>query len=142
MFGGAGAGGFGGQGVSTAVVKYVNAHGGGTIGVESQSSAATSILSDNANVAGLGGFSGRESSVTAQWIAMEVKDGRLRWIIGGDAGGFGAPGDTRTGSEDAFAIVEKACPSVTVDGTKLYDCVGRASAILSAAQVSASKAES
>ena len=142
LFGGAGAGGFGGGGVSTAVVKYVNAHGGGTIGVESQSSAATSILSDNANVAGLGGFSGRESSVTAQWIAMEVKDGRLRWIIAGDAGGFGAPGDTRTGSEDAFAIVEKACPSVTVDGTKLYDCVGRASAILSAAQVSASKAES
>jgi 4-amino-4-deoxy-L-arabinose transferase-like glycosyltransferase len=140
--GGGAGGGFGGQGVSTAVIKYVNAHGGGTIGVESQSSAATSILSDNANVAGLGGFSGRESSVTAKWIAMEVKEGRLRWIIGGGSGGFGAPGDTRTGSEAAFAVVEKACPSVTVDGTKLYDCAGRASAIVKAAQVSAAKAES
>jgi len=134
-FGGPGAAdGFGGGGVSTAVIKYVDAHGGGTIGVESQSSAATSILSDNANVAGLGGFSGRESSVTARWIAQEVKEGRLRWIIGGDSG-FDVPGDTRTGSEAAFAIVEKACPSVTVDGTKLYDCAGRASAILKAAHV-------
>ncbi len=141
-FGGAGAGGgFGGGGVSTAVVKYVNAHGGGTIGVESQSSAATSILSDNANVAGLGGFSGRESSVTAKWIAMEVKEGRLRWIIAGDSG-FAGPADGRTGSAAAFAIVEKVCPSVTVDGTKLYDCAGRASAIERAAQVSPSKAES
>jgi 4-amino-4-deoxy-L-arabinose transferase-like glycosyltransferase len=137
---GGGAGGFGGGGVSTSVIKYVDSHGGGTIGVESQSSAATAILDDNANVAGLGGFSGRESSVTAKWIAMEVKQGRLRWIIGGDSG-FGAPGDTRTGSEAAFAIVEKACPSVTVDGTKLYDCAGHASAILKAAQVSSSSAE-
>lgn len=122
------------------MIKYVNSHGGGTIGVESQSSAATAILDDNANVAGLGGFSGRESSVTAKWIAMEVKEGRLRWIIGGDSG-FGSPGDTRTGSEAAFAIVEKACPSVTVDGTKLYDCAGHAAAILKAAQVSSSTAE-
>jgi 4-amino-4-deoxy-L-arabinose transferase-like glycosyltransferase len=137
---GGGAGGFGGGGVSTSVIKYVNSHGGGTIGVESQSSAATAILDDNANVAGLGGFSGRESSVTAKWIAMEVKEGRLRWIIGGDSG-FGSPGDTRTGSEAAFAIVEKACPSVTVDGTKLYDCAGHAAAILKAAQVSSSTAE-
>jgi hypothetical protein len=138
------AGGFGGggDGVSTAVISYVDAHGGGTIGVESQSSAATAILTNNANGAGLGGFSGRESSVTASWIAQEVKAGRLRWIIGGGSG-FGAPGDTRTGSEAAFAIVEKACPSVTVDGTKLYDCAGRASAsaIIQAAQVSAAAAE-
>jgi 4-amino-4-deoxy-L-arabinose transferase-like glycosyltransferase len=140
--GGAGAGGgFGGQGVSTAVIKYVNAHGGGTIGVESQSSAATSILSDNADVAGLGGFSGRESSVTAKWIAMEVKEGRLRWIIAGDSG-FAGPADGRSGSAAAFAVVAKACPSVTVDGTKLYDCAGRASTIVNAAQVSAAKAES
>jgi len=139
-FGGAG-GGFGGDNISTAVIKYVDSHGGGTIGVESQSTAATAILNENANIAGLGGFSGRESSVTAQWIAMEVKDGRLHWIIGGDSGGSGAPGDSRTGSEAAFAIAERACTSVTVDGTKLYDCAGRASAILKAAQVSSSKVE-
>jgi hypothetical protein len=122
------------------VINYVNAHGGGTIGVESQSSAATAILTNNANVAGLGGFSGRESSVTATWIAQEVKAGRLRWIVGGDSG-FGAPGDTRTGSEAAFAVIEKACPSVTVGGTKVYDCAGRSAAILRAAQVSATAAE-
>jgi hypothetical protein len=126
--------------VSTAVLNYAKAHGGGTIGVESQSSAATAILTNNANIAGLGGFSGRESSVSATWIAQEVRAGRLRWIVGGDSG-FGAPGDTRTGSEAAFAIVQKVCPSVTIDGTKLYDCAGRATAILETAQVSAAAAE-
>ena len=100
-----------------------------------------SFILEEANVAGLGGFSGRESSVTTQWIAMEVKDGRLRWIIAGDSG-FAGPADGRTGSEAAFAIVEKVCPSVTVDGTKLYDCAGRTSAIERAAQVSSSSTDS
>ena len=42
----------------TAAVRYASSHGGGTVGVESQSSAASAILSENADVAGLGGFSG------------------------------------------------------------------------------------
>ena len=75
---GGGAGGFGGDSTSlNAVIRYADAHGGGTIGVESQGSAATEILSKNANIAGLGGFSGRESSVTASWIAMEVLYGPI-----------------------------------------------------------------
>src|SRR6202007_1579911 len=75
-FGGRGAGGFGGgrpagggpfgggSAALNAALSYARAHGGGTVGVESQSSAAQAILSSNADVAGLGGFSGRESSVT------------------------------------------------------------------------------
>ena len=60
----------------------------------SQSSAAAAILSSNANVAGLGGFSGRESSVTAAWIAMEVRNKHLRWVITGtDTQGARLPGD-------------------------------------------------
>ena len=43
-----------------AAIRYADTHGGGTIGVESQSSAAAAILDAHANVAGLGGFSGRE----------------------------------------------------------------------------------
>jgi hypothetical protein len=125
---------FGGDSASlNAAIRYVKSHGGGTIGVESQSTAAAVILSSNANVAGLGGFSGRESSVTAAWIAMEVRDGHLRWILADDGQGVQMPGDTRTGSEKAFDAVAKACRSVTVDGVKLYDCQGRAAAIAAAA---------
>jgi hypothetical protein len=123
---------FGGDtGSLNAAVRYADGHGGGTIGVESQSSAASVILSSDTNVAGLGGFSGRESSVTADWIAMEVREGRLRWVLIDDGASFQLPGDTRAGSERAFDVVAKACRSVTIDGgVKLYDCQGRAAAIV------------
>jgi 4-amino-4-deoxy-L-arabinose transferase-like glycosyltransferase len=148
-FGGAGGAGgaggmFGGDTASlNAAVAYAKAHGGGTIGVESQSSAAAAIVSSDANVAGLGGFSGRESSVTASWIAMEVKAGRLRWVMtdgsaqGGAGGGFAGPGDSRQGSAAALAVVAKACKAVTFtsSGSKvtMYDCQGKSSAILATA---------
>jgi 4-amino-4-deoxy-L-arabinose transferase-like glycosyltransferase len=133
---GGGAGGiFGGDSPElAAAIKYAKAHGGGTIGVSSQSSAAAAILSSNANVAGLGGFSGRESSVTAAWIAMEVRAGHLRWVIVDGSQDFRAAGDTRTGSQSAMDVVAKTCRKVTfrADGTTytMYDCLGRASAIL------------
>jgi 4-amino-4-deoxy-L-arabinose transferase-like glycosyltransferase len=138
--GGAGGSGFGG-GSSTlnAAVRYATAHGGGTIGVASQSSAAAVILSSDANVAGLGGFSGRESSVSARWIAMEVRTGRLRWVLTDGTQAVSAPGDTRTGSQAAMDVVAKTCRAVTFtasSGTKvtLYDCRGRSAAILSAVE--------
>jgi 4-amino-4-deoxy-L-arabinose transferase-like glycosyltransferase len=131
-----GAGGFagGGQGLSAAIA-YVKSHGGGTIGVQSQSTAAGAILSSNASVAGLGGFSGRESSVSASWLAGEVSSGRLTWLLVDGAQGFGLPGDTRTGSQTAIAAVEKACPSVRLsNGATLYYCAGHAFPILAAAR--------
>ncbi len=134
-----GGGGFGGDSASlTAAIRYAEQHGGGAIGVSSQSSAATAILSSDANVAGLGGFSGRESSVTASWIAMEVKEGRLRWVIVDGTQGAGLPGDTRTGSETAMDVVAKTCRAVTLSSSgtngRMYDCLGRAAAILQAAK--------
>ena len=148
---GGGAGGFGGGGGAfggnstslNAAARYAKAHGGGTIGVESQSSAASAILAGDANVAGLGGFSGRESTVSAQWLAMEVRTGRLRWILaesqGGFGGGPGGPGgDSRQGSQAALAIAEQVGRKVTVtaNGTSvtMYDLQGKASAILAAAR--------
>ncbi len=138
-----GPGGFGGNDATlTAAVRYASAHGGGTIGVASQSSAAAAILASNANVAGLGGFSGRESSVSASWVAAEVASGRLRWIFADTGRGNGAPGDTRTGSQAAMSIVAQTCRSVsftTTGGTnvKMYDCRGRSAAILDASSRSA-----
>jgi 4-amino-4-deoxy-L-arabinose transferase-like glycosyltransferase len=161
--GGGGFGGFGGDSTTLkAAISYAKAHGGGAIGVSSQSSAAAAILTSNADVAGLGGFSGRESSVSAAWIAMEVAHGRLRWVIDNSNQDFQARGDTRTGSQSAMAVVTKACPSVTVTtpaagsgsttsgnapttgksatgsssatSVKMYDCQGRAAAILARAK--------
>jgi 4-amino-4-deoxy-L-arabinose transferase-like glycosyltransferase len=138
-----GGGMFGGDSASLkTAIRYAESHGGGTIAVASQSSAAAAILSDDANVAGLGGFSGRESSVSVSWLAGEVRSGHLRWVIVGQSGG-GLPGDTRPGSRTAMDAVAKACRAIKLSGTSaastgsgtaqtIYDCAGRAGAILRA----------
>ena len=46
-----------------AAVEYAEANGGGTIAVSSQSGAAGSLITSGADVAAIGGFSGRESQV-------------------------------------------------------------------------------
>jgi 4-amino-4-deoxy-L-arabinose transferase-like glycosyltransferase len=145
-FGGPG-GMFGGDTASlTAAENYAKAHGGGAIGVESQSTAAAAILANDGDVAGLGGFSGRESTISPEWLAMEVQSGKLRWILAdtaaqGFGGGFGgAGGDSRQGSAAALAIAEKVGTKVTFtsNGTTvtMYDLHGKASAILAAADQS------
>ncbi len=131
---GAPGGGFGARSPSLQVViRYAASHGGGTIAVASQSTAAEAIISSNATVAGIGGFSGRESSISVSWLAGEVAAGRLRWVVGDQTGG--APGDTRTGSSTAISAVTQACRAVHLSGTSamgaqtLYDCYGRASVL-------------
>ena len=50
-------------------------------------------------MAGIGGFSGRESDVSVSWLAQEVRSGRIRWVLaeqGGARAGPRLPGDTRT----------------------------------------------
>jgi 4-amino-4-deoxy-L-arabinose transferase-like glycosyltransferase len=148
---------FAGAGSLGTVVSYVKHHGGGVIAVSSQSSAASAIIEGNLQVAGIGGFSGRESEVSASWLAQEVHSGGIRWVLVNQAGtGFGGlRGDARTGSRTAMAAVAKACRRVTLPtgatatasrasgpaaaggnagaapGT-LYDCEGRAPALTSA----------
>jgi 4-amino-4-deoxy-L-arabinose transferase-like glycosyltransferase len=127
-FGGAG-GGFGsGSSELDAAAAWARAHGGGTVAVESQSTAAEAILAGHTNVAGIGGFSGLESSVTAKWITQEVKEGRLKYILGGSAEESTAPTDGRTGSAAAIAAVERGAKKLTVtyDGQTftLYELKG------------------
>jgi 4-amino-4-deoxy-L-arabinose transferase-like glycosyltransferase len=121
-------GGFGGDTSSLAqAVAYARAHGGGTVAVSSQSGAAGSILTSNANVAGIGGFSGRESELTATWLADAVQGGKVRWVIVSQQGP-GLPSDARTGAKPAMAAVSATCkPVSSVSG--LYDCAGKASAL-------------
>jgi 4-amino-4-deoxy-L-arabinose transferase-like glycosyltransferase len=127
-FGGAGGPGFGGDTSSlSAAVAYARQHGGGTIAVSSQSGAASAILATDANVAGIGGFSGRESEVTASWLADAVSAGRVRWVIA-DSNGGGLPQDDRTGARRAMAAVSQTCTPVNgISG--LYDCAGKAAAL-------------
>jgi 4-amino-4-deoxy-L-arabinose transferase-like glycosyltransferase len=138
-------------------ISYAKRHGGGTVAVSSQSSAASAIISKGADVAGIGGFSGRESDVSIAWLAGEVSSGRIRWVLvegdGTDVGGGPRlPGDTRTGSSVAMTAAAKVCRKVTLttggtSGTSasggttgststatLYDCQGRAAQLLSTQQ--------
>jgi 4-amino-4-deoxy-L-arabinose transferase-like glycosyltransferase len=140
-----------GGSVSASILSYVKQHGGGTIAVASQSNAASSILDQGANVAGIGGFSGRESDVSVSWLAQEVRTGKIRWVLDEQSAstvGRGLPGDTRVGAKTAMTAVAKACEAVTLpssssgsgsSGTSgtasstdtLYDCQGHAAELAS-----------
>ncbi|WP_051223496.1 glycosyltransferase family 39 protein [Conexibacter woesei] len=121
---------FGGNTNLTEAITYANAHGGGTIGVSSQQGAATAIIQSGARVAGLGGFSGRESEVTAQWLVQAVRDGRIRYVLT-DGTSAGGGNDGRVGSTELMAIVQRVGRETSVSG--MYDLQGTAAAILAAA---------
>jgi len=147
VFLGGGGGPFGDGGSLTSVEAYVKSHGGGTIAVSSQSSAATAIIASDARVAGIGGFSGQESDPSISWLADEVASGKIRWVYGsGGAGSFGlslrlgarAPRlnaaarslglGGRPGARAALNAAAKACAPVTAVSS-LYDCAGKAAAL-------------
>jgi 4-amino-4-deoxy-L-arabinose transferase-like glycosyltransferase len=127
-----------GASVSSSDLAYVKAHGGGTIAVASQSSAASAILEGDASVVGIGGFSGRETDVSVSWLAQEVRTGKIRWVLDeGSSGGFGGGrgGDTRVGAKKAMAAVARVCVAATLSSSSsatLYDCGGRAQALAAA----------
>lgn len=130
MGGGAGGGGmFGGdQSTVTSAVAYAKANGGGTVVVSGQMGAANAILSSGADVAGIGGFSGRESEVSVRWFADRVEAGSIRWVVT-SSGGLQ---DSRTGSNTVMSAVTSTCTAVdSVSG--LYDCQGKATALRAAA---------
>jgi 4-amino-4-deoxy-L-arabinose transferase-like glycosyltransferase len=122
----AGGGPFGGETSSlSAALEYAESHGGGTVGVASQSGAA-SLIASGAEVAALGGFSGRESQVSLAWLADAVEDGRIRWVLVSRAGGMG--NDGRIGASQVMAAVEQVgAPVSNVDG--LYDLQGAVDAL-------------
>jgi 4-amino-4-deoxy-L-arabinose transferase-like glycosyltransferase len=142
-------GGFGGEDSSlTAIVQYVDTHGGGTIAVSSQSSAATPIISSDAHVAGIGGFTGQESDPSIAWLASEVAAGRIRWVLDDGSGAprftggspslfgggsrFGRPAGGiggRPGASAALGAAARACTAVQTGAGTLYDCAGRAAAL-------------
>jgi hypothetical protein len=127
-------GGLGGadSGAVTGAIAYARAHGGGTVATSSQTGASAQVIA-GADVAGLGGFSGRESEVTPAWLADAVDAGRIRWVLTVN-GGFGGRADTRVGSRSVMTIAAQACTKTSVSG--LYDCAGKAAALRTAAKAS------
>ena len=91
----AGGGPFGGDtSTLSQAVAYARAHGGGTVAVRASPAPPRAILSSDADVAGIGGFSGRESEVTATWLADEVAAGHVRWVIAGRPAAAACPRTT------------------------------------------------
>jgi 4-amino-4-deoxy-L-arabinose transferase-like glycosyltransferase len=125
---GGGGGMFGGDSSSlTQAVAYAQSHGGGTITVSSQSGAAGTLITSGADVAAIGGFSGRESQVTITWLADAIESGRIRWVVT-DGNGFGGFQDSRVGAQEAMAAVRQVGTAVSsVSG--LYDLQGKAAAL-------------
>jgi len=142
-----GGGMFGGSSDLTAVLAYAKANGGGTVAVSSQQGASTAIIRSDADVAGIGGFSGRESEPSVSWFAREVGNGNIRWVLTGGQMGGGLGGDARAGSTAVMTAVQNVCtaiPSSAYAGTSstnsgstsssgLYDCRGKAGALADAA---------
>ena len=127
--GGGGLGGGDSQSI-TAALRYIKAQGGGTLAVSSQNGgAATTIIESGADVVAIGGFSGRESQVTADWLADRVASGKIRWVL--TTGGGGGPGgDSRVGSSDVMAKVADTGRAVSsVSG--LYEVAGTAAELRS-----------
>jgi 4-amino-4-deoxy-L-arabinose transferase-like glycosyltransferase len=110
----------GGQKLETAL-DYIGANGGGALALSSQASAEDAIVT-GAQVAGIGGFSGTESKVSAGWLAQQVHAGKIRWALSGS----GSPAEMEWASD--------ACnPAATVDGSVLYHCSGRSAEVLKTA---------
>jgi hypothetical protein len=120
----------GGSQSLTQVLRYVKQHGGGTIGVSSQQGASSTIISSGADVAALGGFSGRESEVSVSWLAQAVRSGQIRWVLSDGSGASGPGRDGRVGSSKVMTAVAATCKkATTTTGGTLYDCQGSAAAL-------------
>jgi 4-amino-4-deoxy-L-arabinose transferase-like glycosyltransferase len=127
-FGGGGGGFFrSGDASLSAAETYARSHGGGTIAVAAQTDAAAAILANDANVAGIGGFTGQESDPSISWLAGEVASGRIRWVL---VGGIVTTGvGARPGAEAAQNAAAAACKPVSAVSGSFYDCAGRAAAL-------------
>jgi 4-amino-4-deoxy-L-arabinose transferase-like glycosyltransferase len=111
-----GGGTFGGEDLAS-VLEYTEAHGGGTIAVDSQSGAAASIIEEGAEVAGIGGFSGKESSVSAAWLEERIEAGEIGWIYTGGSGTMGGAMGGMAGAMPGGAAKGGAMPGPSGGGT-------------------------
>jgi 4-amino-4-deoxy-L-arabinose transferase-like glycosyltransferase len=122
--GGPGGGLFGGELDLSAAESYARSHGGGTIAVASQQDAAAAIIANDAAVAGIGGFTGQESDPSVSWLADEVANGQIRWVLSSGIPSTGV--GVRPGASLALNAVAVACKPVPIVSSDFYDCGGDA----------------
>ena len=110
-----------------AALEYIDAHGGGTLAVSRQSGAAAQlIIQSGADVAGIGGFSGRESDMSVAWFADAVQRGQIKWVLIGGRKAL-RPLHGRTGSATVLSAVKRVGAPTSVRG--LYSVSGKADAL-------------
>jgi 4-amino-4-deoxy-L-arabinose transferase-like glycosyltransferase len=132
------------------IIAFVKLHGGGPIGVSSQSNAAEGIIYQDYAVAGIGGFSGRESDPSVAWFSGQVAGGRVRWVYNEGSNNFGSAFDDRPGATTVLKAVARVCPQINtttgatikagtfrtsqIDFSRaLFDCQGEGPALSSLA---------
>jgi hypothetical protein len=101
--------------------------------VTSEQEAASAVIAGEP-VAALGGFTGRETVLDAEYLARLIRDGAARYFLLGGSGRFAGPGGS---SNAAVSTIESTCAVVPVADwagsssgqTTLYDCAGAADAI-------------
>jgi len=72
------------------------------------------------NVAGLGGWSGRESDPTIAWFASEVSSGHVRWVYSQGLANFNVKADGRTGDTAVLEAATRTCVRVdTTNGVRI-----------------------
>jgi hypothetical protein len=84
------------------------------------------MIRTGARLAGLGGFSGRESHMSIAWFADAVGRGQIGWVSVGGPGRCGGR-DGRIGSGTVMWAVRRAGVKTRVHG--LYRVSGRAHAL-------------
>ncbi|MFN8222250.1 MAG: glycosyltransferase family 39 protein [Gaiellales bacterium] len=115
-------------------IAYTEAHRPGSrfgLIVQSEQQAASAII-EGASVASMGGFTGRETVLTGDYLARLVRTGEARYFLLGSNGGFGL----RASRNAAVSTIESVCTPVASSAwssgstsSTLYDCAGKADAI-------------
>jgi 4-amino-4-deoxy-L-arabinose transferase-like glycosyltransferase len=145
--GGGGGGGFGGVGGTPQALTYVRSHGAARrfpLIVAGQSS-VSSMVTSASRIAAMGGFTGRETVMSAGTIARLVADGDARYFLLGDGTAFNGGTSGATGAPAAIAAVCRTVSSSVWNaggtstggfgfgsGGTLYDCSGKAAALRAA----------
>jgi hypothetical protein len=116
-----------------AALAYVESHGAANrfgLIVSSEQEAAGAVIRGEP-VAAMGGFTGRETVLTNDYLARLIRTGEARYFLLGGGGGFAGPGGS---SNAAVSTITSTCTAVsgwssTTTQSTLYDCADRADAI-------------
>lgn len=111
------------------------------IAVRSAQNGSTLIAEYGISVLPIGGFSGRDDTLTVGQFADLVASGQVRYVeasgrTGGPAGNRGSPASDDSAAGQIMSAVEQACTPVSGSGLPdtyaVYDCAGAADALRAA----------